>query len=175
MASDMGREFQVTPGGDVQMPLYITLALTSCSTGIYSVPIDGIFGAPPPMIIHSCNSSSSKVEVHSSQLPPFHFYQTAMYSEGLGEPYSVVAQEGGVKKNPWGLCVRCAENFSMKQRTFFDYSIHFVKNLPEGQRKDCEPVILFLEVHSSCWGVILLVFLMKYNVFPFLLPSHTSI
>ena len=96
-----------------------------------------------------------------------------MYSEGIGKPYSVMAPEEDVRKNPWGFCVRCAENGSMTQRIFFDYSTHFVKNLPEGQGKNGEPVILFLDGHSSCWDVSSLVYLMKNNVFPFFLPSHT--
>ena len=41
-ATDFGRAFQITLGGDGQMPFHIMLALTSCGNGIYNVPIDGI-------------------------------------------------------------------------------------------------------------------------------------
>ena len=71
--------------------------------------------------------------------------------------------------------MRCAENGRMTQRIFFDYSIHFVKNLPKGQGRDGEPVILFLDGHSSRWDVSSLVYLLQNNVCPFFLPSHTSI
>ena len=176
-ATDFGRAFQITPGGDGRMPFHITLALTSCGNGIYNVPIDGISsGAPPPMIIHASTCSPSKPEVHSSQSPSSTFYQNPKFSEGISDPYSVVAAEGAVEKNPWGFCVRLAENGSMTQRTFFDYCLHFVKNLPSAQGgKDGEPVILFLDGHSLRWDVSSLLYLISNNVFPFILPSHTLI
>ena len=127
-----------------------SLSLTSCATGIYCTPVDGIEGAPPPMIIHACSFSPPKSEVHATQSPSETFYQNPKFSEGLGEPYSVMAKEGGTKKNPWGFLVRTAENGSMTQRTFFDYCMHFVKHLPDGQGKGGEPVFLFLDGHSSC-------------------------
>ena len=71
--------------------------------------------------------------------------------------------------------VRTAENGSTTQRTFYDFCMHFVKNLPKGQGKHGKPVILFLDDHSSRWYVSSLLYLMSNNVFPFLLPSHTSI
>ena len=127
------------------------------------------------MIIHRCKSLPSKVYDHSSQSPSSTFYQNPMYSEGLGEPYYVVALEGDVKNYHLGFCVRCSEKGSMNQRTFFDYSIHFVNNLLEGQVKDGESVILFLDGHSSRWDISSLVYLIENNVFPSFLPSHMSI
>ena len=56
-ATDFGRAFQITPGGDGRMPFHITSMITSCPSGIYMVPIEGIEGAPPPMIIHACSAS----------------------------------------------------------------------------------------------------------------------
>ena len=101
MVSDMDRVFQTTPGGDGRMPFHITLALTSCASGIYSIPIDGIDGATPPMSIHACSSSPTKHDCLSMQSPADVFYQNPSYSEGLGEPYSIMAEEGDVQKNPW--------------------------------------------------------------------------
>ena len=175
MVSGMGRVFKITPGGDGRMPFHVTLALTSCASGIYSIPINGIDGAPPPMIIHACSSSPTKHDCLSKQSPTDVFYQNPSYSEGLCEPYSVMAEEGDVKKNPWGFLVRTAENGSMTQRTFYDFCMHFVKHLPKGQGKHGKPVILFLDGHSSCWDVSSLLYLMSNNIFPFLLPSHNSI
>ena len=63
----------------------------------------------------------------------------------------------------------------MTQRTFYDYAIHFVNNLPESQGSNGQPVILFLDGHSSRWDVSSLLFLLTNNVFFFFLPSHTSI
>ena len=100
MVSDMGRVFQITPGGDGRMPFHITLALTSCASGIYSIPIDGIDGAPPPMIIHACKSSQYKSEVHATQSTTDTFYHKSSHSEGLGEPYFVADKDIYAKNNP---------------------------------------------------------------------------
>ena len=114
MITEFGRAFQITPGGDGRMPFHITLALTSCATGIYCTPVDGIEGAPPPMIIHACSSSPpSKSEVNATQSLSDIFDQNPKFSEGLSEPYSVMAKDGETKKNPWGFLVRTAENGSM--------------------------------------------------------------
>lgn len=101
-------------------------------------------------------------------------FQHPRYSDGLGEPYSV-ASGNEVRKNPWGFCVRTSAAGSMMQRTFFYYCIHFVKNIPTNQGRNGEPVILFLDGHSSRWDVSSLFYLLQNNVFPFFLPSHTSV
>ena len=51
----------------------------------------------------------------------------------------------------------------------------FVKHLLDGQEKGDESLFLFLDCHSSRWDVSSLLYLMDNNVFPFFLPSHTSI
>ena len=94
-----------------------------------------------------------------------------MYSEGLGEPYSFMDAEGNEKKNPWGFCVRIAKNGSRTKKIFYDYAMHFVNNLPHHQRKDTEPVILFIDGHSSLWDSSSLLYMMENNVF--FLPSFT--
>ena len=58
--TDFRRTFQITPGGDGQMSFHIYLALTSFANVIYSVLIDGVSGAPLPMIIHASTTCSPK-------------------------------------------------------------------------------------------------------------------
>ena len=60
-ATQMGCAFQITPGGDGRIPFHITSMITSCSFGHYKVPIEGLDGAPPPMIIHACCASPEKL------------------------------------------------------------------------------------------------------------------
>ena len=172
--TQMGRVFQITPGGDGRMPFHITSMLTSCASGQYKVPIEGYEGAPPPMIIHSCSASPEKDNPSQVQTMDGSFFQRPRYSDGLGEPYSVASSDE-IKKNPWGFCVRTSASGSMTQRTFFDYCIHFVKNIPQDQGKEKQPVLLFLDGHSSRWDVSSLLYLLQNNVYPFFLPSHTSV
>lgn len=91
LASKFGRAFQITPGGDGRMPFHITNMITSCSSGIYNVPIEGVQGAPPPMIIHACSASPEKDNCTDLQSSSEEFYQNPAFSEGLSEPYSVSA------------------------------------------------------------------------------------
>ena len=112
-ATTLGRIFQITPGGDGRMPFHITCMLTSCSTGIYKVPIEGIKGSPPPMIIHACSASPDKQSPSDLQTSNEEFFQHPRYSDGLAEPYSAFSVKGDVKKNPWGFCVRTSNAGSM--------------------------------------------------------------
>jgi len=50
-----------------------------------------------------------------------------------------------------------------------------VSALPSSQGKGGNPVILFLDGHSSRWNVAALRYLMLNNVYPFFLASHTTI
>ena len=105
-ATQMGRTFQITPGGDGRMPFHITSMITSCGSGHYKVPIEGCQGAPPPMIIHACSASPEKIKPSEVQIIEGSFFQNPRYSDGLGEPYSVSSGDDNIKKNPWGFCVR---------------------------------------------------------------------
>ena len=58
---------------------------------------------------------------------------------------------------------------------FYDYCCHFVDSLPSTQGKNGEPVILFMDGHVSRWNIAALCYLMLNSVYPFFLPSHTSI
>ena len=162
------------PGSGGRMPFHVTSMITSCGSAIYMVPIEGIEGAPPPMIIHACSASPQKespTDLQSSDEP---FFQNLSFSEGLNEPFSVSAVDK-VRKNPWGFMVRTSAAGSMTQRTFYDYCMHFVANIPKSQGKHGEAVFLFMDGHASRWDVSSLLYLLTNNVFPFFLPSHTSI
>jgi len=74
-------------------------------------------------------------------------------------------------KNPMGTTVVSTSGGSMTQSTFYNYAEHFVANIST----DHEPLILFLDGHASRWSISALRLLLNNNVFPFFLPSHTSI
>ena len=49
-----------------------------------------------------------------------------------------------------------------------------VANGEPRQGKDSEPVLLFVDGHTSRWSLAAILHLLKHNVFAFCLPSHTS-
>jgi len=62
---------------------------------------------------------------------------------------------------------------SSTQETFYHYCQHFVSSaVPAGKRA---PIILLLDGHASRWNTQALRLLMSNRIFPFFLPSHTSI
>ena len=95
------------------------------------------------------------------------------FSVGLADP------NAGPKsfvdhQNPCGFCVRATKNGSMTQESFFDFCVHFVKNRRAQNDTDL-PHILFLDGHASRWNLAALRYLMANKVYPFFLPSHTSV
>ena len=60
---------------------------------------------------------------------------------------------------------------SMTQETFYHFCQHFVSSLPNSHL----PVILVLDGHGSRWSVPALSYLMRHEVYPFFIASHTSI
>jgi len=62
---------------------------------------------------------------------------------------------------------------SSTQETFFHYCEHFVKSVLPASKRD--PIILLLDGHASHWNTQALCLLMHNRIFPFFLPSHTSI
>ena len=141
--------------------------IKSCTKGVFKVPVEGIEGSPPPMIIHACSTSPDKQSAGDLQSSNEEFFQHPRYSDGLTEPYSAFSVAGDVKKNPWGFCVRTSTAGSMTQRTFYEYCLHFVDNLPANQGVNDEPVFLFLDGYSSRYDVSSLLYLLSNNVFPF--------
>ena len=63
----------------------------------------------------------------------------------------------------------------MTKDCFPHFCRHFVKNLPAGQGKGGEPVILVFDGHASRWNLIGLQYLMEHNVYCLCIPGHTSI
>lgn len=160
------RLFTITPEGD-KMPFHVTCCLTTRSDGQYSVPGDYIYdGAPPPVIIHSRTGDADPVIVADKLV------------SGLIDPKSIKGcssmATANKSLNHYGFLVLATENGSMRQSTMFPYAKHFVDHLPSDRKPD-EAVILFLDGHSSRWDVPSLEFFFKNNVFPYFLPSHTSI
>jgi len=62
---------------------------------------------------------------------------------------------------------------SSTQETFFHYCQHFVASILPASKRD--PIILFFDGHASRWNTQALWLLMSNRIFPFFLPSHTSI
>ena len=57
------------------------------------MPIEGIDGDPPPMIIHACIASPNKEDPTDLQICTETFYQNPSFSKGLTETYSVSAND----------------------------------------------------------------------------------
>ena len=93
-----------------------------------------------------------------------------LYSAGLN-----VGENKETDWNYFGFGVRTTPKGSMQQDIFLDYAAHFVKHLPPDQGKGKCPVVLILDGHSSRWTISALEYFTENNVWPFFLPSHSSI
>lgn len=169
--------------------MYLLATLSFCTDiyvyllpGYNSSPQDALEGAQPPFVIHADGSKTTYVNydrlLERKEGPNECIFVSEDYCDGLA-PASAESFVGSSyeedKRNPFGFCVRHNSSGSMTQETFYDYAVHFVRHLPESQGKGGEPVILFLDGHGSRWNVAALRYLMANNVFPFFLPSHTSV
>jgi hypothetical protein len=178
------RTFTITPEGD-RMPFHVTVCLTTRADGLY-VSDGGIKeGAPPPVIIHS-KSVSTKAKAASTKAS----VKSKVTSSKEGDsPYKVSSghltglvlmeecatiEEAYEKNNDFGFLVLSTPNGSMKQDTMLPFAKHFVANLSK-HRDPLEGIILLMDGHSSRWDLPALHYFYKNNVFPFFLPSHTSI
>ena len=74
-----------------------------------------------------------------------------------------------------GLLVMVEKSGCMSKRTFFQWCIHFVQNLPRGQGPGGMPAFLLVDGHSSRRSTEALLYLRANNVHAICLPSHTSI
>ncbi|MGA1302388.1 MAG: hypothetical protein ACO3X3_07855, partial [Burkholderiaceae bacterium] len=88
---------------------------------------------------------------------------------------NVWQSENGVRINRTGIGVFVTASGSMTKERFPNFCQHFVRNLPMGQGKGGEPVILVFDGHASRWSYDGLKFLLENNVFCLCLPGHTSI
>lgn len=83
---------------------------------------------------------------------------------------------GSYETNPYGFIVRTTAKGSMEPNLFLDYAKHFVDHLPKHRPPGKDgAIILILDGHNSRWSLPGLYYLWKNNVFPFFIPSHTSI
>lgn len=183
------RTFTITPEGD-RMPFHVTICLTTRADGQY-VSDGGIKeGAPPPVIIHS-KAVSTKAKAASTKAKAASMKSKAgpASTKEDDSPYKVPSghltglvlmgrcatiEEAYKKNNDLGFLVLSTPNGSMKQDTMLPFAKHFVANLSK-HRDPLEGIILLMDGHSSRWDLPALQYFYKYNVFPFFLPSHTSI
>ena len=145
--------------------------------GVYKTPKDQVSGSTPPFLVHSIQKAASKNDDTSNvptYTPDSKIDFNIRFSEGLANPYAG-PKDFTERKNPCGFCVRATKNGSMTLDTIFDFACHFVRHLPVGQGKGGDGHILFLDGHASRWNLAAIEYLMENNVFPFFLPSHTSI
>ena len=71
----------------------------TAASGLYKVLIQELERAPPLMIIHSERKDKiTKKPANESRK----FYLISMYSEGLGEPVSIMKDKNSKKGNPYG-------------------------------------------------------------------------
>lgn len=161
------RTFTITPEGD-RMPFHVTICLTTRADGQY-VSDGGVKeGAPPPVIIHAKPAKATTSIVDPTKLGKGILPGLVL----LGGCATI--EEAYQKNNDLGFLVLATPNGSMKQVTMKPYAEHFVANLSEN-RDPLEGIILLLDGHSSRWDIPALLHFYKHNVFPFFLPSHTSI
>lgn len=167
------RGFTVTPEGD-HMPFHVSIALTTRADGKYQNKKKGFTdGAPPPFIVHARGHSKKDKKTKTKFDDPEHVTESQL--EGLvplGETTSFA--QAYKENNEFGFKVVSQPNGSMTLDSMLPYAKHFVDNLPEDRPQD-EPVILLLDGHGSRWNVEALNHLLENGVFPFYLPSHTSI
>lgn len=177
--------YQQTIEGD-KMARHITVALTSRSDGRYAVPGEQQEGAPPPFIIHADGASSENEGTTAREKRLELAKQTAddevrfnyAYAQGLEDKdteLDEILPPSEYDNNRLGLAVRTSTNGSITKDLFFDWAIHFVKNLPRHQGKDGEPVYLILDGHVSRLNIRAMNYLFENNVICFFLASHTSI
>ena len=179
-ATDDNRKYTVTPEGD-KMSFHVTGCLTSRGDGKYAEPGQKILdGAPPPVIIHSKGkgkkdskkSSKKKAKQQRNDVRKV----SDRFVEGLAPMFPGAQDQADAfhKNNVYGFEVYATPNGSMTQDAMLPYAEHFVRNKMAGPHAN-EPAILLLDGHSSRWDLSALYYLIENGVFPFFLPSHTSI
>ena len=129
------------------------------------------------MVIHACQSLKAKKDNQTYSKDDV-IKLSERFGDGLSNPKS------GPKaftdnRNPYGFCVRATNSGSMTRDSFYDWVLHFIKSLPAQDKYEdgvnTKPHLLILDGHTSQWNREAFEVLMKNNVFPFFLPSHTSV
>ena len=142
--------YEITDGDN--NPFHVTNCLTTCAHG--TTPI-------PPYLGHSSPSTKSKTDAPKI---------TAQYLSGL---YAI--DEDGKRYSPSKIGLFVTKSGSMTKERFPSFCRHFVKNLPVGQGKGGEPVILVFDGHASRWSFEGIKYLLDNNVYCLCIPGHTSI
>eukprot|EP00966_Prymnesium_polylepis_P292913 6765389-Prymnesium_polylepis.1 len=133
-------------------PFHVTICMTTCADG--STPI-------PPYIGHANANSKSKTGTCKIR---------RRYTRGI-----VHGSDADGWHNPTGAGVFVSKSGFMTKERFPGFCHHFVTNLPTGQGKGGEPVILVFDGHASRWNYKVLKYLLENNVYCLYLPGHTSI
>ena len=132
-------------------PFHVTNCMTTCAAGTTDVP---------PYLGHSNPSAKSKTDTCRV---------TRKYADGICEKID------GQWHNPTGINLFVTKSGSMTKERFPSFCRHFVNNLPQGQGKGGEPVILVFDGHASRWNYSALSYLLANNIYCLCLPGHTSI
>ena len=179
-AKDANRQYNITPEGD-RMPFHVSACITSRADGKYAEPGEKIYdGAPPPVIIHSKGKDRKDSKRSSKKKAKQQRKDVRKVSDRFLEhlaPMCEGAQDAADafrKNNVYGFEVFATTNGSMTQDSMLPYAEHFVRNKMAGPHAN-EPAVLLLDGHSSRWDLSALYYLIENGVFPFFLPSHTSI
>ena len=128
-------------------------------------------------VIHTCHEKKKEKDINKKCCENDEIKLSQRFSDGLSDPKSGPRAYLN-ERNPYGFMIRATNNGSMTQDSFYDWCLHFVKHLPEEDKEDginTKPHILILDGHMSRWNREALKLLMENNVFPFFLPSHTSV
>ena len=152
------------------------IQLIFCFTGLYCRNEYLSVGAPGPFVVHKEKGRKTyETKLTHNQrhgpTPPQERRVPDRFKAGFFKQNEVDPK----KTNPLGLTLTTSSSGSMTQENFYFYAKHFISNLPSDQGKKKLPVVLFLDGHASRWNVAALRLLMNNNVYPFFLPSHTSI
>jgi len=130
--------------------------------GLYRDQTSGIVeGACGPILIHADKAKTKEKEAQ----------ERVRQRNGETTERCTAARWTQELENLPDVLVETTGSGSMTQEVFLVYAKHFVSCLPSNH----QPVILFLDGHGSRWNLDALQFLMSNCVFPFILPSHTSI
>ncbi|CAB9526972.1 unknown protein [Seminavis robusta] len=178
------RLFQNTREGDGKMTFHYSVANIVRADGAQCHPDECVEGAPPPYILISDASSSSALDsmdkaerdrilANQSEANSMIEFNPAVL-EGWFDGYQVGKKDDIV--NPFGFQIRTTPTGSMLKRTFYDFILHFAKNLPHDQGKGGIGVVLFLDWHGSreCPQSLITAFF-EYNILLFILPAKSSI
>jgi hypothetical protein len=131
-------------------PFHVTNCLTTRADGELCIP---------PFLSHSSPSTKTGTPKLSRK-----------YLDGICERDSE-----GERTNPTGIGVFVTKSGSMTKDRFPAFCRHFVENLPDGQGKGGDPVVLVFDGHASRWSYTGISYLLEHNVFCLCLPGHASI